>query len=164
MWTTEQCHTGKALMPRQYFISDHSVTGRLCWLHGMWFQGTMIWILVSHDPSIVIICHYHLLHQTCIISHFHGLHYVTLATFLFFDSPLFFSYFFLFLFCFWKDCPTNEGCCFNAKLFATCPKWSFLIINILFSSPRWAVYARTQEQNPLLASSSILGWKGQGNN
>lgn len=80
------------------------------------------------------------------------------TNFLFFnlDSPFCFSSLFLFLCWFWNDLPTKEGCSFNAKLFATCPKWSFFTINILFSSPRWAVYARTQEQNASLASFFML--------
>uniref|UniRef100_J3M3A4 Uncharacterized protein n=1 Tax=Oryza brachyantha TaxID=4533 RepID=J3M3A4_ORYBR len=63
-----------------------------------------------------------------------------------------FCSFFLFLSCTWCDLPTNEGCSFNPKLLATCPRWSFLTIKIFFSSPRWAVYARTQEQKASLAS------------
>lgn len=141
------------LRPWRYLISGLLVTPLL-------IQWSRFWSPL--DPSIVIIRHHHFVFiKTLYQIHFHGLHSVTLATFLFFVNPFFFSNLFLFLFCFWNDCPTKEGCCFNAKLFATCPKWSFLIINTLFSSPRWAVYARTQEQNAFLACSSISGWKGQ---
>lgn len=57
-------------------------------------------------------------HCCCLIFSIHVLR----TNFLFFDSPLCFSSLFLFFVCFWNDCPTKEGCSFNAKLFATCPK------------------------------------------
>lgn len=81
-----------------------------------------------------------------------------LAPFLFFDSPFWFWSLFLFFDWIWNDWPTNEGCSFKAKLLATCPKWSFFTMKILLSSPRWAVYARTQEQNASLANFFLWGW------
>lgn len=65
---------------------------------------------------------------------------------------------FLFLTCIWNDLPTKDGWSFNPKLLATCPRWSFLTIKILFNSPLWAVYARIQEQNASLASLFSLDW------
>lgn len=78
-------------------------------------------------------------------------------TLLFLNFPLCLSSLFLFFSCFWIDLLTNEGCSFNAKLLATCPRWSFLSVKICFSSPRWAVYARTHDENASFPNFFIFG-------
>lgn len=111
----------------------------------------------NHDRGLIL-CVQNFVTRYLLIKYCKTQDYDLLMIRLLFDPPLCFWSRFLFFNCFWKDPPTNDGCSFNAKLFATWPKWSFFTIKILFSSPRWALYARTQEQKALIASFFKLGW------
>lgn len=109
-------------------------------------------LLCNRDQNLSVI------HVLLISFHMFGTHVLPLI-FLFFDWPFcLWSLFLLYDCCFWNDFPTKDGCCLKAKLLATCPRWSFCTINIFFSSPRCAVYARTQEINAFWASLFIIGW------